>query len=361
MTDLVVVRVPLDSILTDRVVNIGRKQIVVGRMDIPSFTLRVEQLGAQEGTVTRPATLIDCETLIERIYLNTTVAIADGFIELWCTNESSVNFDPADAAGPPQDLIALPIARGTNNSTINPYDLVKGNGTTLQLNTISAIAVNAADLAQGFGWRLNVALANVVNEARARLHADTTQFQMPSPASILGGFTPITVAEKFGLCAMETDVELRVTQGDPADQLSFAMAPAWIFGTAGNGLAGSRGYGIVWGTLTGPNYRLFACEQVAGIFVSIDTGVSPLDGVKRLLRLEWGYDPAIASPVMRAVIDGVTVAQITSIAFTNFQQIEAMNSGFPHLIAQQYIADAGNEIVADCGFAGGCKFTRVTG
>jgi hypothetical protein len=358
--DINIVPIPLDSVLDKYAVPVKGKRVVVGRMDLP-FTVRIGAPNASAGSITRPVQLVDCDEAIDSIYVSTSEALAGGVIELWISQTSCVSFESADAAGPPRGMLYHAVPGGASLSGDQPNDLVKGfaaRGFDLQgLNT--GLGQNLVDATRGVGWRLQVPLASVTGDAIARVYGDPLNTQLPSPGSMLStSFTvPAAVRSGFGLYAMETDVALAVTQGDPADDLSFNLSPSHISGASAAEFAGTTGYGICWATGLGPNYRLFAVESVGGLFLNLDTGIAATDGVRRRVKFQWGTVGGVV--VLRAYFDGVLAAeQLGPIGALTAAQLGAFFTQNAVCGVEQHIGDGANEITAYVGFAGGLMVYR---
>lgn len=84
-SDLSIVSIPLDVVLTDFPVQIGKRQITVGRMD-GTWVVKFGSVQSVGATVDRPFQITDCREIIDRIYVTTTVPVPGGRVELWCTN-----------------------------------------------------------------------------------------------------------------------------------------------------------------------------------------------------------------------------------------------------------------------------------
>lgn len=186
----------------------------------------------------------------------------------------------------------------------------------------AATITNAADIALGLaGWRSAFALGAGVGDLYSLVGMYVFNPGVVSSISHIGSFSALidgsitdpVVARTYGYYYLETDARLNAVIGSIAD-FAFFLSPSWIGNTVnGEGFKATQGFGICWANSLGPNYNLFvstASLSPNSIFIAVDTGIPALDGVSRVLRVEWGWDDNLVSSVIRAVIDGVTVAEI---------------------------------------------------
>jgi hypothetical protein len=82
--DVVVRRIRTDNLLTDLEVVIARQQLMVVRIDVPSFELKFKRT-EQSGTVDR-AMGWESDAAFASIFISTTAAVPGGFIDIWCQN-----------------------------------------------------------------------------------------------------------------------------------------------------------------------------------------------------------------------------------------------------------------------------------